>query len=87
MKEYIFSPSINHDQTWEPVKQYIEEKLELHETDEERFYFDEYEPEELEKIIGNHFNFWDIDLVYGVLEKILNVQNLYLVVGLEYGCV
>ena len=33
---YIFSPSINHDQTWEPVKDYIENKLELHETYEER---------------------------------------------------
>ena len=50
---YIFSPSINHDQTYEPIKQYIEEKLELHEPDEERFYFDEYEPEELQKIIDN----------------------------------
>ena len=49
----MFSPSINHDQTREPVKQYIEDKLEIHETDEERFYFDEYEPEELEQIIGN----------------------------------
>ena len=34
---YIFSPSVNHDQTWEPVKSYIEDKLLLHETEEERF--------------------------------------------------
>ena len=50
---YIFSPSINVDQTWNPVRDYIENKLELHETDEERFYYDSYEPEELEKIINN----------------------------------
>ena len=50
---YIFSPSINVDQTWLPVKDYIENNLELHETDEERFYYDSYEPEELEKIINN----------------------------------
>lgn len=31
---YMFSPSISHDQTWEPVKKYIEKKLELQETDE-----------------------------------------------------
>ena len=67
---YIFSPSINHDQTWEPVKQYIEEKLELHETEDERFYFDEYEPEELEKIINNQKK-----LIEHMKKK--NVKKLY----------
>ena len=46
---YIFSPSINVDQTWAPVKKYIED----HDLcgDEERCLFDHYDPEELENII------------------------------------
>ena len=67
---YIFSPSVNHDQTWEPVKSYIEDKLLLYETDEERFYFDEYEPEELEKIINNQKR-----LIEHMKKK--NVKKLY----------
>ena len=67
---YMLSPSVNHDQTWEPVKSYIEDKLELHETDEERFYFDEYEPEELQKIIDNQKR-----LIEHMKKK--NVKKLY----------
>ena len=48
---YIFSPSINVDMTWQPVKGYIEEKLKLSESYEEQFYFDSYEPEKLSEII------------------------------------
>ena len=49
---YIFSPSINVDyQTWLPVKKYIENDLKLKETDDEKFYFSEYDPEALSKII------------------------------------
>ncbi len=40
------SPSINVDyQTWQPVKEYMEKELKLVETDDEQFYFSEYEPE------------------------------------------
>ena len=49
---YIFSPSINVDSTWEPVKHFIENKIEAHETDDEKFYFDHYDPEALENIIA-----------------------------------
>ena len=49
---YIFSPSIDVDmQTWLPVKDYIEKSLKLKETDDEQFYFSEYDPEALSKII------------------------------------
>jgi ABC-type oligopeptide transport system ATPase subunit len=48
---YIFSPSINVDMTWQPVKQYIEEEWKLSESDEEQFYFDSYEPEKLSENI------------------------------------
>ena len=46
---YIFSPSINVDQTWAPVKKYIED----HDLcgEDETCLFDHYDPEELENII------------------------------------
>ena len=46
---YIFSPSIDVDATWKPVKNYIKE----HDMcgAEEKCFFDHYSPEELEKII------------------------------------
>lgn len=46
---YIFSPSVDIDQTWQPVKDYIEKELKP-EKDEE-IYFDHYDPEALEKIV------------------------------------
>ena len=49
---YVFSPSINVDSTWDPVKQFIEKKMEAHETDEEKFFFDHYDPDAWEHIIA-----------------------------------
>ncbi len=46
---YIFSPSIDIDHTWEPVKKYIERELKPN--DKEHIYFDQYDPEALEHII------------------------------------
>ena len=48
---YIFSPSIDVDYTWVPVKNHIKKELKLEETDEEKFYFSEYDPNALSKII------------------------------------
>ena len=48
---YIFSPSINVDATWTPVKEYIEDKMDAHETETDKFYFDHYDQEGLESII------------------------------------
>jgi hypothetical protein len=47
---YIWSPSIDIDQTWRPVKQYIEKELKVN-TEKEKCYFNEYHPEDLEKVI------------------------------------
>ena len=44
-RTYIFSPSIDVDATWSPVKKYIEDYMELKESDKEQFYFDHYDPE------------------------------------------
>ena len=47
---YIFSPSINVDHTWLPVKSYLDNKINLSE-DEPSLYYDTYDPESLENII------------------------------------
>ena len=49
---YIFSPSVNVDATWTPVKEYIENKMDAHETETDKFYFDHYDQESLESIIA-----------------------------------
>ena len=42
---YIFSPSIDVDSTWQPVKSYIEEEMKVRNTEEEPIYFNHYDPE------------------------------------------
>lgn len=48
---YIFSPSINVDQTWAPVKKYIKDELKVSDSEEEPIYFDHYNSEALDNII------------------------------------
>ena len=48
---YIFSPSIEVDATWSPVKQYIEKEMKVQHTEKEPIYFEHYNPEDLENII------------------------------------
>ena len=48
---YIFSPSINVDHTWLPVKSYLDNKISLSE-DEPSLYYDTYDPESLQAIIN-----------------------------------
>jgi hypothetical protein len=48
---YVFSPSIDVDATWEPVKSYIDENLKVKHTDEDPLYFDHYDPVALENIV------------------------------------
>ena len=47
---YIFSPSINVDHTWLPVKEYLDSKIQLSE-DEPPLYYDHYDQESLERSI------------------------------------
>ena len=52
IKYIFFSPSVNLDHTWLPVKEYIKNKLKIKDDDEEDpIYFDEYHPEDLSNII------------------------------------
>ena len=48
---FIFSPSINVDYTWQPVKKYIQEEMKVFESDKEKIYFDKFDVAELSKII------------------------------------
>ena len=45
----MWSPSINVDSTWLPVKEYVIDHIKPN--DREKRYFDNYEPSELETII------------------------------------
>ena len=47
---YVFSPSVNHDSIWLPVKKYVKDELKVNE-DKERCFFEEYKSEDLMKII------------------------------------
>ena len=47
---YIWSPSIEVDSTWKPVKDYIRDHIKP--SDREKCYFDSYNPEELEQVIN-----------------------------------
>ena len=46
---YIWSPSIEVDSTWKPVKDYIRDHIKP--SDREKCYFDSYDPSELEQVI------------------------------------
>ena len=48
---YIFSPSINVDYSWVPVKDYIEKDMKVIHSDEEPIFFDHYNPEDLQNVI------------------------------------
>ncbi|MFM7980663.1 MAG: hypothetical protein ACKPKO_15225 [Candidatus Fonsibacter sp.] len=44
---YIFSPSIDVDSSWLPVKKYIEKEMKAQPTEEKPIYFDHYDPDAL----------------------------------------
>jgi len=48
---FVFSPSIEVDATWRPVKEYIEKHMKVKHTVEEPIYFDHYDPEALANIL------------------------------------
>ena len=49
---YIYSPSVDIDHTWQPVKDYIAHEIKPR--DKERIYFDTYDPEALAHIVKTH---------------------------------
>ena len=67
---YIFSPSIDVDSTWLPVKKYIEEEMKVFHKKEEPIFFDHYDPEALHKIIDTQHKVIDY-------MKKQNIKKLY----------
>jgi len=49
---FIFSPSVDIDSTWKAVKKFQEEVMKVIESDKEKLYFDNYDPDDLERIIS-----------------------------------
>jgi hypothetical protein len=49
---YIFSPSIDVDSTWDPVKKYQSDNMKVIEKEKEKLYFSHYNPDDLENIIS-----------------------------------
>jgi hypothetical protein len=47
---YIFSPSIDVDYTWHPVKKYIANEMKVQESEDDKFYYDNYDEVALENI-------------------------------------
>ena len=47
---YVWSPSVSVDSNWTPVRRYIQDELKV-DLEKEKCFFDEYIPEELEKVI------------------------------------
>ena len=48
---FVFSPRIEVDMTWGPVKTYIEKRMKVWNTTEKPIYFDHYDPEALANIL------------------------------------
>ena len=48
---FVFSPSIDIDKTWEPVKKHQEDDMKAVEKGKEKLYFNHYDPADLEHII------------------------------------
>ncbi len=47
----MFSPSIDIDKTWEPVKKHPEDDMKAVEKGSEKLYFNHYDPADLEHVI------------------------------------
>jgi ABC-type oligopeptide transport system ATPase subunit len=69
---YIFSPSIEVDSTWLPVKQYIEKDMNVQNTKEEPIYFDHYDPQNFNNIIDTQHK------VIDYMKKNKNIKTKYI---------
>ena len=56
---YIFSPSINVDASWLPMKKYIENEIGVKHTDDDSICFDHYDPESLHEILDTQHKITD----------------------------
>ena len=71
----IFSPSIEVDMTWKPVKDYIEKHMKVKNSAEEPIYFDHYDPEALANILETQHKITQFCQEEGRHEIISNFDN------------
>jgi hypothetical protein len=67
---FVFSPSVQLDQTWQAVKDYQENIMKVKETPKETLYFDHYNPEDLQHIIDTQHK-----VILNMKKR--NLNNLY----------
>ncbi len=72
---YIFSPSIELDHTWQPVKDYIKKDFKV-DTNKEKVYFEENDPPALEEIIENQKRLIDF-MKKGDCKKMFNILIVF----------
>ena len=72
---YIFSPSIDVDSTWLPVKKYIEEEMKVFHKKEEPIFFNHYDPESLHKIIDTQHKVIDYMKKQNIKQHIFNISS------------
>ena len=72
---YIWSPSIEVDNTWRPVKNYIRDNIKP--SDREKCYFDSYDPAELEQVVNTQKKVID----YQKEQKHKDVYQILIVIG------
>ena len=72
---YVFSPSIDVDAAWRPVKRYIE-SLKIEDTKEDPLYYDHYDPEALTRIISQQHKL----VQYMKDKKHDNIYNVLIIV-------
>ena len=54
-KIYIWSPTLPVDKTWDSVKEYCKKELKQTETKQDKYFFDSYNPEDMQKVIDTQF--------------------------------
>ena len=69
---YTFSPSVDIDHTWQPVKDYIAKEIKPNE--KEKVYFDSYEPAELEEIMDKQHKVIDYLKITRFYENVSNID-------------
>ena len=70
---YIFSPSIDVDASWLPVKKYIEKEMGVKRTNDDPIYCDHYDPESLHEILDTQQKITDYT-------KKKNVKRLFQII-------
>lgn len=73
---YIMSPSIHIDRTWDAVKDYIRNEMKIEETDDDKFYYETYQPDKLAYIINTQHKI----IEYMKKHKMKNLYQIIIII-------